>query len=102
MQKDTRHPALGHLDVLVGEWETEATHSLLPGAVIHGRATFEWLEGGHFLIWRAQNDHPAVPNAIALLGGGPSGGEASTDVDGGLAMHYFDSRGVVRVYQMDA
>ncbi len=103
MQEHTRHPALEHLDAFVGEWETEATHPYFPGTVIRGRATFEWLEGEHFLIWRAHYDHPDIPDSIAILGGGaPSGSGPSSDADGRCAMHYFDSRGVSRVYQLDA
>ena len=59
------HSALHHLDALVGEWETEATHPYLPNTVIRGRAAFEWLAGGHFLIWRASHDHPDISDSIA-------------------------------------
>src|SRR5215216_5149210 len=98
MQQTTRHPVLEHLDALVGEWETEATHPYLPGTTIRGRATFEWLEGGFFLIWRAAYEHPDIPNSIAILGCDDSGGEPSE----GCSMHYFDSRGVSRVYGVSA
>lgn len=94
MQRRTRHPALDHLGAPVGEWEIEATHPYLPNAPIRGRATFEWLEGGFFLIWRAAYDHPDIPNSIAILGCDDSGE--------GCSMHYFDSRGVSRVYSTDA
>ncbi len=103
MQQTTRHPALDHLDALVGEWETEATHPYLPNTVIRGRATFEWLDGGRFLIWRASNDHPDVPNSIAILGCDAAGDSGpSSDSPAGCSMHYFDQRGVSRVYQFDA
>src|SRR5918912_883635 len=68
MQQRTRNPALDHLDALIGAWETEATHPSLPDTVIRGRATFEWLAGGLFLIWRAAYDHPDIPDCIAILG----------------------------------
>ena len=98
-----RHPALHHLDALAGAWETEATHPYLPNTVIRGRATFEWLAGGHFLIWRARYDHPDIPDSIAILGCGASGDTgASIDSDGDCVMHYFDSRGVSRVYRFSA
>jgi hypothetical protein len=79
---------LEQLQALVGTWITEATHPLLPSSVIRGRATFEWLEGERFLIQRSCNDHPEVPDAIAVTG----------FTDDQLSMHYFDSRGVYRVY----
>jgi hypothetical protein len=63
---------------------------LLPAAVIRGRATFEWLDGERFLIWRSHYDHPEIPDAVAITG----------VTDGQLSMHYFDSRGVHRVYSV--
>ena len=63
MQQRTRNPVLAHLDALVGEWHTEATHPYLPNTVIRGRATFEWLDGGFFLIWRAAYDQ-ALPHFV--------------------------------------
>jgi hypothetical protein len=78
------------LNVLVGEWATEATHPEYPGTVVHGRAVFEWLEGEQFLIQRSQADHPDFPDAITIIG----------EPTEGLSMHYFDSRGVYRVYEM--
>ena len=65
------------------------THPALPGTIVPGRANFEWLEGERFLIQRSQADHPDFPDSIAIVG--DTGGD-------GLAMHYFDSRGVHRVY----
>ena len=88
MQPRTHHPALDHLAALVGEWETEATHQLLPGTVIHGRATFEWLEGGFFLIWRAHYDHPDIPDSIAIMGCDETGDLRNPG--GGCSLHYFD------------
>jgi hypothetical protein len=77
-------------NVLVGEWTTEATHPAFPGTVVRGHVTFEWLDGEKFLIQRAGNDHPDFPDSISVIG----------EVDGRIAMHYFDSRGVQRVYEM--
>ena len=75
-------------DAFVGEWTTEATHPAVPDTVVHGRAVFEWLEGRRFLINRARNDHPDFPDSISIIG----------PADEGIAMHYFDSRGVHRIY----
>jgi hypothetical protein len=76
------------LQALVGTWTTEGTHPLLSG-VIRGQATFEWLEGRKFLVWRSHYDHPEIPDALAVTG----------VIDDRLSMHYFDSRGVFRVYE---
>jgi hypothetical protein len=98
MKQGERHPMLEHLEPLVGEWETEATHRLLPDTVVRGRSTFEWLEGGHFLISRESNEHPDFPDSISILGCAvPEGSDGSGDAGGSCSMHTFDSRGYVRV-----
>jgi hypothetical protein len=103
MDHGTRNPLLTHLEPLVGEWETEATHRAIPNTVIRGRSTFEWLDGGSFLIWRAHYDHPDIPDAIAILGCvDPGGAGTSSDAAGECLMHYFDVRGVMRVFGLDA
>ena len=84
-----RDPALEPFDALVGTWDTEATHPLID-AVVPGSITFEWLEGGHYLIQRSQNDHELLPDAITVIGAPEEGA--------GLVMEYFDSRGVRRTY----
>ena len=76
---------------LLGEWSTEATHPVLPGTVVHGRATFEWLDDQRFLIQRSHHDHPDIPDAVAVIG----------ILDGAPALHYFDPRGVHRVFAVD-
>ena len=73
---------------LIGRWATEGAHPLLPGAGIHGHATFEWLPGKQFLVQRSHYDHPDIPDALAVIG--VTGKQ--------LSMHYFDRRGVYRVY----
>ena len=62
-----RDPALEPFEALIGTWATEATHPLFEG-VVPGRITFEWLEGGQFLIQRSQNDHELFPDAICVIG----------------------------------
>ena len=87
MNEQTPNP---DLDALVGAWTTEATHPSVPDTVVKGSASFEWLEGERFLILRARNDHPDFPDSISILG----------EFEGRLEMHYYDSRGVFRVYEM--
>ena len=74
-------------DALIGTWATEATHPMLDG-VAPGSTTFEWLEGGRFLVQRISNEHELFPDAISVIGAPESG----------LVMEYFDSRGVRRTY----
>ena len=77
-------------ETLIGEWTMEITHPMVEGTVIHGRATYEWLEGGRFLIQRAANDHPDFPDSLSVIG--------VMEGESDLSMQYFDSRGVHRVY----
>jgi hypothetical protein len=75
------------LNVLVGAWKTNA-----PAMEAEGLTTFEWLEGGGFLIERSTVNRPEFPNAVCVIG--------ATGPGGALQQHYFDSRGVARVYEM--
>jgi len=76
---------------LVGRWATEATHRALPETLIKGEATFEWLEDQQVLIHRSHYEHPEIPDALGVIG----------IVDGRPTMHYFDVRGVHRVFAVD-
>ncbi|WP_445151620.1 hypothetical protein [Baekduia sp. Peel2402] len=80
---------LSDFDALIGTWTTTATHPQMD-ATVAGRTTFEWLDGGKFLIQRSHNEHELFPDAIAVIGP-PEDGD-------GLLMEYFDSRGVRRTY----
>jgi hypothetical protein len=57
---------------------------------VPGSVTYEWLEGGRFLVQRSRNEHELFPDAISVIGA-PEAGD-------GLVMEYFDSRGVRRTY----
>jgi hypothetical protein len=92
---------------LVGTWTTEATHPKRPGVVVHGIAAFEWLEGQRFLVHRARTDHRDFPDSLSVIGrmgqDRVHGDAGSVQMDGDetpLRMHYFDSRGVFRVYDV--
>jgi len=91
LDQATRYAALERLDAFVGEWSVEASFADLsaPGGAI-GHAVFEWVLGGQFLVERAEV--PDAPDSIAIVGLDPDG-EAFTQ-------HYFDSRGVARLYAM--
>jgi hypothetical protein len=65
-------------DRLIGRWETEGAHPMLPGEAIRGTSAFEWLDGQTFVIWRSHYDHPRIPNAITIIG----------VTNGRLSMHY--------------
>jgi hypothetical protein len=86
----TPAPELEPFSALIGDWTLEATHPAFPSVVVGGSSTFEWLEGEQFVIQRSETNHPDFPDSISVIG----------PVDERLAMHYFDSRGVHRVYEM--
>lgn len=86
------NPALKPLSVLVGKWNTVGTHLLIPDTTLHGCTSFEWLEGGAFLIMHSEIDEPGIPSDIAVFG--------SDDSTEELFMLYFDERGVSRKYEM--
>jgi hypothetical protein len=83
---------------LVGEWTTEMTHPNFDG-VVHGTVTVEWLEGERFLIHRARTDHPDFPDAISIVGD-MEHDRVGDQAESSLSMHYYDSRGVFRVYRV--
>jgi hypothetical protein len=88
---------------LVGTWTTEATHPAMPGVVVHGTVSVEWLEGGRFLIHRSRTNHPQFPDSISMIGAmnrdRDDGSDAAAAPSQSLQVHYFDSRGVFRVYE---
>lgn len=97
----------GLLDRLVGTWTTESTHPALPGVVVNGTTVIAWLEGERFLTLQSRTDHPDIPDSLSVIGDmgqdrvGNANGADSTDTDASrLRMHYFDSRGVFRVYEV--
>ena len=86
------NPALKPFSILIGNWSTTGTHLLIPNTVLHGRTSFEWLEGGAFLMMRSEIDEPGIPNGIAIFG--------SDDSTHEYYMLYFDERGVSRKYEV--
>jgi hypothetical protein len=87
--------------VFVGEWTMEAGPPDGPPWPGEGRLSFEWIEGGGFLVQRWTVDLPEAPNGVALIGVGDSPVPVDPgDAEGGYRQHYFDSRGVHRVYEM--
>ena len=84
--------ALQPFSVLIGSWATTGTHGLVPDTILHGHTSFEWLEGGAFLMMRSEIDDPRFPTGIAIL--------ASDDSKGEYYMLTFDERGVSRKYEV--
>ena len=86
------NPALEPFRVLIGRWNTTGTHGLVPDTILHGRTSFEWLEGGAFLMMRSEIDDPRFPSTIAILG--------SDDSEAEYYMLTLDQRGVSRKHEV--
>jgi hypothetical protein len=84
---------LAPLEPLVGEWSVEAIAPWAPPSDLRGRTVFEWMTGGNFLVQRWEVPVPEAPDGLAVIGPDPEN-------SGGYLQHYFDSRGVARVYAM--
>jgi hypothetical protein len=93
-----RPEALIRLDVLLGEWAMEFSFEAgffgpgTPAVSGGGRTTFHWFDGKYFLIQRTSAEDPSAPSGIMIIGVGTAPGT--------FEQHYYDSRGVDRVYQM--
>ncbi len=94
------NPALRKLDALVGRWEMQASVGGRP--LGSGRAEFEWLEGGAFLVRREQAE-PDRSLPAGMIAASPFPTSAVIGLDestGQFTMLYSDARGVSRVVQM--
>lgn len=88
MDEAARTAALARLTPLLGEWTLESPVS----PDLRGRAAFEWTLGGQYMLGRTEVPDSGVPDSITVI---------SVNDDGeSYTQHYFDSRGVVRVYEM--
>lgn len=86
------NPALRPFSVLAGAWSTVGTHPLVPGSTFHGRTSFDWIEGGAFMVMHSEIDEPGIPSGVGIFG--------SDDATGECFMLYFDERGVSRKYDV--
>jgi hypothetical protein len=92
-QVPTPDPALRRLDFLVGTWELTGTTEagpLGPPSKIQGTETFEWMEGGFFLIhqWKSSfdsGDQQMVDSGYEFFDYAPETGKYRT--------HFFNSLG---------
>ena len=85
-----RDAAMARLEAFAGEWVMEASFPGGQGGT--GRAVFEWALDRQFLICRTE------------ASGGPPDGLMVIGYDPGrlpYRQHYFDSRGIARIYAMD-
>jgi len=80
------------LEPFVGEWRMDAPAFTLPRDLADdARTTFEWTLGGAFLLERSSVPLPEAPDGLSVI---------APAADDGYTQHYFDSRGIARVYAM--
>ena len=79
------NPKLENLQRLVGKWNVELAFPSDPSSKIQGQATFDWLEGGAYVV-----EHLNTSTWIM-------GPDDSTET---YYVLYHDERGVSRIYQM--
>ena len=92
MKSKDPSPEMAPLEPLVGEWSVEALFPGAPPSDLRGRTVFEWMTGGRFLVERSEVPIDEAPDGLCVIG---------LDGNGpGYLQHYFDSRGVARVYRM--
>ena len=94
--------ALDELEVFVGKWHMAVANTgenwpELPPVeeqLAAGLATvsYEWMDGKEFLVQRWNAPDPG-PDGLAVIGPDP-------EREGGYLQHYFDQRGVARIYKM--
>jgi hypothetical protein len=90
LNAEERRPELDELEPLVGTWGMEANFDT-GEPVAGGSVTFEWMPGGKFLMQRWTIPVPEAPDGLAVIGWDEGRGT--------LLQHYFDSRGVTRLYE---
>jgi hypothetical protein len=84
------------LEPLIGAWslmmvpQGEKRPEVLPD--IGARATFTWMGDKAFVVERSTVPMPEAPDGLAVLGWDEGRGT--------FLQHYFDERGVARVYEM--
>ena len=89
--------ALERLEAFIGSWDIHAhfppDHPAtdLRDFKMGGRAVFEWILDGKFLVERSEVEHADAPNSYVII---------APNHNGTYTQHYFDSRGVVRTYEM--
>jgi hypothetical protein len=96
---ENRSETLARLGVFVGEWVLEARFpggeaapSIAKEDGAQARSQFEWALDGQFLLQRTEVPVPEAPDSLTIV---------SVDLEtGAYTQHYYDSRGVVRLYAM--
>ena len=85
-------PDVSSLEPLVGRWEEVIDAPRHLDSPVEGRMTMEWLRDRNVILQRSVADDPIFPEGVSLV--------MSEDGKDTFTVHYFDSRGVARIYDM--
>lgn len=91
METSAREETMKRLEFFIGHWKMEVIHPHLQPNPISGETNFEWLEE-KYVLQRTHIDKAEFPDNMIVYDWDPK--------TGGYLAHYFDSRGVTRLYQM--
>ena len=80
------------MEQLIGNWSVEPSFPGAPPTDVKGHVSFEWMAGEKFVVMTWEVPVPEAPDGVAILG--------YNEPRGTYLQHYFDSRGVARVYEM--
>ena len=97
MTEQQRNHAVKRLAPFIGTWRMQAVFPASSGIDVSAaqgaaQATFEWLSERRFVIQSWEVPQPAAPDGIEIIGY-----DHHRDA---YLQHYFDSRGVARLYEM--
>ena len=73
---------------LIGEWHGEGVMPIEPPVKMSEEAKIERM--GEFIVFSSMGEQGEVPDSLSIIGGAPDGEPQP--------MHYFDARGVQRLY----
>jgi hypothetical protein len=87
-----RDVAIERLEAFIGDWTVEAQFPGGSPTGPRGRSVFKRTLDGRFLAQSTEAPDSEAPDSLAIIGFDPA--------RDAYAFHYFDSRGVARVYAM--
>jgi hypothetical protein len=90
--EEAEEMGIEQLEPFIGEWSMDVVFPNAGITWVEASSKFDWILDGQFLVERSEVDHPQAPNGFKVVG-------ANADGDG-YTQHYFDSRGIARVYAM--
>lgn len=91
MKPQTRTEMMERLGFFIGTWAVEVNHPQLQPNPIVGKTKFEWMDET-YIIQRTHIDKAEFPSSTIIYDW--------DSASGNYVQHYFDTRGVTRLYQM--